>query len=195
MRNLPLDLRSDGTYLLALAPSCAALMVPDLLPGLRADALFQLELLRVCPGVLRQLPLRSNATFLRAAVADWLLAQHPEMILDRERPQGPLPACLNLTALTRFFQGALGGWPEERAEGDAGAPSRKKLRLSEILQCPICRETVKARVQQCRNGHVFCALCIDSVVDDDFSCPVCRTPHTRLDLPRCLVAEQCARLE
>ena len=47
--------------------------------------------------------------------------------------------------------------------------------LSELLECPVCMETIKSvPVYQCSNGHVICKGCIEKLNN----CPICRNDST-----------------
>ena len=43
--------------------------------------------------------------------------------------------------------------------------------LRDLLECPVCMETIKSvPVYQCINGHVICEVCIEKLK----KCPICR---------------------
>jgi SHAQKYF class myb-like DNA-binding protein len=48
----------------------------------------------------------------------------------------------------------------------------------ELLDCPICIETISGKLIQCINGHTFCESCIDGITGKItvgiYPCPVCR---------------------
>ena len=50
-------------------------------------------------------------------------------------------------------------------------PSDIEKYLRELLECPVCMETIKSvPVYQCANGHVICKDCIEKLNN----CPICR---------------------
>ena len=50
-------------------------------------------------------------------------------------------------------------------------PSDIEKYLRELLECPVCMETIKSvPVYQCANGHVICNDCIEKMNN----CPICR---------------------
>jgi hypothetical protein len=62
-------------------------------------------------------------------------------------------------------------------------PSDIEKYLRELLECPVCMETIKSvPVYQCANGHVICKDCIEKLNN----CPICRNDS---DLRRSLKLE------
>ena len=55
--------------------------------------------------------------------------------------------------------------------------------MADILDCPICLETISGRVVQCLNGHTFCGGCLDEITQHitagTINCPVCRIPMSK----------------
>jgi hypothetical protein len=180
-------LRTDPAHLLTLAEEYGALIAQGLEQPLLRDALFQLDLVYACPGALVHLPFAATPTFVQAAVArdPWLAGQLP--LLDKDALEYLLPTHLNAKSLARFFQGPLEDWAAEDER------PRKRARISEILECPVCCERVRGKVQQCRHGHIFCGECIARIAGEIFVCPICRDRQPKVLLARSLVAESCAR--
>ena len=187
LKSLPFDLRTDKDHLLALAEEYGALVAQGLEAPLTRDALFQLDLVYACPEAFPYLALATTPTFVKAAVArnPWLASQIPAP--KKELLEYILPEHVNVEALARFFQGPLQDWDETEQ------PAGKRARLSEILECPVCSERVKGKVQQCRHGHIFCSECIARMHGEIFVCPICRDRQPKPFLARSLVAESCAR--
>lgn len=71
----------------------------------------------------------------------------------------------------------------------------KRARYLDILECPICKDTVRGTVQQCRLGHTFCSECIARMPGGvEFVCPVCRIRQSRFVLARSLLSEKFVEL-
>ena len=57
---------------------------------------------------------------------------------------------------------------------EAGQDWRREEIIS-ILECPVCLETMRRRIFQCRNGHNVCESC--SANPALTTCPQCREPY------------------
>ena len=186
LRSFPLDLRANTDHLLDLAGEYGVLIAQGLEPPLTQNALFQLDLVHICPEAFPHLTFASTPTFVQAAVArnPWLASQIPSP--NKGLLEYLLPTSISIEALSRFFQGPLQDWND-------AASAAKRARLSEILECPVCCDRVRGKVQQCRHGHIFCSECIARMPGEIFVCPICRDRQPKLFLSRSLVAESCAR--
>ncbi|PRP81691.1 hypothetical protein PROFUN_01198 [Planoprotostelium fungivorum] len=59
----------------------------------------------------------------------------------------------------------------------------------EEYKCPICMQILQSP-RQCKNGHLYCALCIQKSLDKRAECPQCRVPLNLSELAKSLVAEK-----
>ena len=64
-----------------------------------------------------------------------------------------------------------------RDSSEAGVDWRQEEIIS-ILECPVCLETMRRRIFQCRNGHNVCENC--SANPALTTCPQCREPYRYL---------------
>ncbi|URE47998.1 Seven in absentia protein family, partial [Musa troglodytarum] len=75
------------------------------------------------------------------------------------------------------------------AGGGSGLPATQitsNSRVNELLECPVCTNTMYPPIHQCRNGHTLCSSCKPRVQDQ---CPTCRQ---ELGDIRCLALEKVA---
>lgn len=63
----------------------------------------------------------------------------------------------------------------------------QERKAAKELQCPICLGILNTP-KQCKNGHLFCDLCIRSTQVG--KCPICRCSVDEKDLGRNLLAEE-----
>ena len=49
--------------------------------------------------------------------------------------------------------------------------------LLEVLECPVCHETILPPIIQCFEGHLICSGCVDNLSES--KCPECRGPLAR----------------
>ena len=180
-RALPRDVREKQATLLYLArldELQTKLVGLGSCPALRSDALFQLELVRLAPHTISEVPLRRQAVFLRAALAvnPWLVG-YATVEEDATRLDVlPAPSA----DVDRYLRRGA-------ARVDLAEPLPKRARVAEELKCPICLELVCGRVVQCRNGHILCQDCVHCATACTlYRCPVCRVVG---GLARNLVAE------
>eukprot|EP00918_Siedleckia_nematoides_P079069 GHVU01173162.1.p3 GENE.GHVU01173162.1~~GHVU01173162.1.p3 ORF type:complete len:113 (+),score=11.75 GHVU01173162.1:411-749(+) len=73
-----------------------------------------------------------------------------------------------------------GGEVEKRSK-----PSTSSSKTLELLECPLCLETMGPPVFQCREGHTHCNECLAKVKH----CPICRLDGVDI---RCRALEQFA---
>lgn len=57
--------------------------------------------------------------------------------------------------------------------------------VAQLLECPICLDTVRRPIFQCSNGHLLCSRCRNKT----HQCPICRVSLDN-NTARCLVAEK-----
>ena len=78
--------------------------------------------------------------------------------------------------------------PEEKRAMEASADKNIRLDYTQELKCPICLDLVSAPVLMCKNEHLFCSACFDSLVKKGCKrvCPTCKDPigHKPLHAPR-----------
>ncbi|XP_009381041.3 E3 ubiquitin-protein ligase SINAT5-like [Musa acuminata AAA Group] len=81
------------------------------------------------------------------------------------------------------------GAGDDAAGGGSGLPATQitsNSRVNELLECPVCTNTMYPPIHQCRNGHTLCSSCKPRVQDQ---CPTCRQ---ELGDIRCLALEKVA---
>uniref|UniRef100_A0A336M0R2 CSON007078 protein n=1 Tax=Culicoides sonorensis TaxID=179676 RepID=A0A336M0R2_CULSO len=57
--------------------------------------------------------------------------------------------------------------------------------VAQLLECPVCLDTVRRPIFQCSNGHLLCSKCRYKTIQ----CPICRV-SLQNNTSRCLVAEK-----
>ena len=64
----------------------------------------------------------------------------------------------------------------------------------EVLDCPICIETISGKAIQCINGHTYCKSCIDGIIGKitagTYPCPVCRVSMSKRRIIRNMLVEK-----
>jgi len=128
-------------------------------------------------------PLLNDATFRRT-----LASAHPHLASVMDVSTEMKPVASPPTEALPLSTG-------KRAQESTQDRCKKRARLQELLHCPICMDTVRGRVQQCRMGHIFCAECVARMPNSiEFVCPLCRIRQSRFVLARSLVSERLASL-
>ncbi|XP_020586488.1 E3 ubiquitin-protein ligase SINAT5-like [Phalaenopsis equestris] len=79
---------------------------------------------------------------------------------------------------------------EVNLESNAAQPKRTLLLhkngIDDLLECPICRDSMFPPIQQCPSGHTLCSACKSRVNN---KCPICRKDIGNI---RCLALEKLA---
>lgn len=73
--------------------------------------------------------------------------------------------------------------PPARIGNENREVSSLRSRVLDLLECPVCFETIYTSIFQCVNGHVFCEKCLPHLQGH---CPVCRTTLNPPIRNRCL---------
>lgn len=91
----------------------------------------------------------------------------------------PFPELINFknTVIYFYFQ----HWNQNSVPRFAGCMQG----VAQLLECPICLDTVRRPIFQCTNGHLLCSSCRNKT----HQCPVCRISLVN-NTARCLVAEK-----
>ncbi|XP_063704020.1 zinc finger TRAF-type-containing protein 1-B-like [Culicoides brevitarsis] len=127
----------------------------------------------------------SSASKAGIKVGDLLLEVNGEDILGQnvsEVAQKIKKSHRNEVTLLLWNSGAEHNhWNQNSVPRFAGCMQR----VAQLLECPICLDTVRRPIVQCINGHLLCSGCRNKTQQ----CPVCRV-SLESNTSRCLVAEK-----
>ncbi|TVU32417.1 hypothetical protein EJB05_24148, partial [Eragrostis curvula] len=105
-------------------------------------------------------------------------AQLPRPFLKSASTAGPAAAAAALNVVVASDRGGGGG--------GAGALMPPATGVHELLECPVCTNSMYPPIHQCQNGHTICSTCKTRVHN---RCPTCRQ---ELGDIRCLALEKVA---